>query len=308
MTSYLKEHFEIIAWIADQSIPQIRAEHLLIRYKQHVVDQLLSCGALVPAPHLLSVTRKGKDGRPGFKSITYSNGKGSYISEGKTLDIDDAEVLVYAASLDWSLKGFLYGFGLSAKHKCITILDQCIWSLGNIQLFQHKVLIIIVRNIIDDLVYTSLERYLKFQKSTTPILVITLIKELPSFFKLPPPHILIKVPDIIVHDENEKLSFDIELILEKSGKTIKKEGFSDGYRSAYFNGVAYSFSKIQAEVLELLDKAVGKRMHQDEIMSRITTNSSNTRLVSLFQSKGKMHPAWGVIIQHDSKGFYWIHN
>jgi hypothetical protein len=35
------------------------------------------------------------------------------------------------------------------------------------------------------------------------------------------------------------------------GKKVRKEGFSEGYRSAYFNGVAYSFSKIQAKVATL---------------------------------------------------------
>ena len=304
-SQYLKEHFEIIAWIAENH-PSIRAKPLLIRYKKYLIDQLVSCGALQKAPYLFNIDRRGKDGNLEYKSVTCINGKCSYTSEGKTFDVDEIKMRVYAASLDWLLKSLLYGLGLSTKHKCIPILDEFIWNLGMVKLHQHKVPVVIVRDIIGDSIYISLEQYLKSQKSTTPILVITLIRELPPFLRLPPPHVLIKIRDLIVHDENDKLSFDIDLILEKMGKTIKKEGFSDGYRNAYFNGVDYVFSKIQAEVLELLDKAVGKRMHQDEIMSRITTNSSNTRLVSLFQSKGKMHSAWGIIIKHDSKGFYWV--
>jgi hypothetical protein len=152
--------------------------------------------------------------------------------------------------------------------------------------------------------YFALERYLYAQKSTKPILVISLA-HLPPYFRLPAPHVVLTVYDLMIHDQSHALAFDIELILERMGKLNKRAIFSDGYRSALINGVAYIFTKKQAEVVEELYKA-GKPMHQDEIMAIVSPDASYNRIVSIFRANGKMHPAWGIVIKHDHKGYYWI--
>ncbi len=154
-------------------------------------------------------------------------------------------------------------------------------------------------------IYESLAKYLESQHSTIPALVIALDKKLPVHLKLSSPNILMTRQDIVVHDESDALSFNISLIIEKMGKNIQQHGFSDGYRRAYFDGVIYVFTKKQAEVLELLDKA-GKPIHQDEILAIISPNSSYNSITSIFRSKGKMHSAWSIIIKHDHRGYYWI--
>jgi hypothetical protein len=153
-------------------------------------------------------------------------------------------------------------------------------------------------------VYFALERYLYAQNSTKPILVISLA-HLPPYFRLPAPHVVLTVYALMIHDQSHDLAFDIELILERMGKLNKRAIFSDGYRSALINGVAYTFTKKQAEVVEELYKA-GKPMHQDEIMAIVSPDASYNRIVSIFRANGKMHPAWDVVIKHDHKGYYWI--
>jgi len=73
--------------------------------------------------------------------------------------------------------------------------------------------------------------------------------------------------------------------------------------SAHINGQSYKFSKLQAEILEVLSNA-GKAMNKTEVMSQV--KSSQEEVKSAFRSKGKYHPAWGVVIKHDNKGNYWL--
>ena len=305
MTSpYLKELFEIALYIADFSTPHIMAVPFLKRHEEHAL-QLISCGAFSETDCLKSVLKRYNQDLV-FRKVKCDNAGLYYSAPGvKRAPIDKIEITVYALSFNWMLKGILFGLGISTKHKCIPILDQFIWNLGNIKVKHLSIPIIVVRRLRIGEVYESLTKYLESKHEIIPALVIVLDSELPVHLKLSSPNILMTRQDILLHDESEVLSFDIPLILAKMDKTVRKEGFSDGYRSAYFNGVTYTFSKKQAEVIELLDKE-GKPMHQDEIMSLISTNSNNSRLASIFQSKGEMHPAWGIIIKHDSRGNYWL--
>ncbi len=108
-----------------------------------------------------------------------------------------------------------------------------------------------VRYLRSDEVYKVLEQYLDSYHTKIPALVIALDSRPSIHLRLPSSNILMKMPEVLLHDESDNLSFNIPLILEKMGKKVRKEGFSEGYRSAYFNGVAYSFSKIQAKVATL---------------------------------------------------------
>lgn len=75
---------------------------------------------------------------------------------------------------------------------------------------------------------------------------------------------------------------------------------SPGFRSVDWNDRQFSFSRKQAEVVELLHSAWFEgtgRVHQQEI-GGITTQ----RMTELF---GK-HPAYGTLIQNDNGGYYWL--
>lgn len=302
--SYSRKLFTIATEIINKPTLGIAATVIDDLYQEHSTA-LLESGALVAAPPLRDIFIR-EDGEFVPRSVEYFEGRYRRFTKRGWVYVEEHQLKMYNIFLEWVLKNVLYGLGLDANHKYITILDQFIWYLGNVKIRNASLHIIVVRYLRSDEVYKVLEQYLYSYHTKIPALVIALDSRLSIHLRLPSSNILMKMPEVLLHDESDDLSFNISLILEKMGKKVRKEGFSEGYRSSYFNGVAYTFSKIQAEVIELLDKT-GKRMHQDEIMSRITTNSSNTRLVSLFQSRGKMHLAWGVILKHDSKGFYWIY-
>jgi hypothetical protein len=89
----------------------------------------------------------------------------------------------------------------------------------------------------------------------------------------------------------------------------EEEGFSEGFRTAVFKGICYTFSKKQAFVMEELYKARGRPLHKHELLSKY---SSQNNLIQLFVTKNATtqkkhpHPAWGSLIQHDAKGYYWL--
>ncbi len=305
MPSCLKKLFVATIEIVDQSIPQITHEALYSLYRDYA-DQLIKCEALVDAPYLLSVDISYNN-LPINVSVEFHEGKYRYFSpdDGGWVEADADDLKVYEASLDWILQRIYVGFGIDPKHKWTFILDQFIWNLGIVRLERIKTPIIIARTITDGNIYRSLEQFLNSQNSNIPILVLALEK-LPPYYKLSAPHVVISIYNIIVQDESDMLSFDKPLILEKMGKKVRKEGFSDGYRSANIKSKFYTFSKKQAEAVEFIDQFGGKPVHQDEIMAAISPNSSNNKLFFLFRSKKGMHPAWGVIIITDGQGNYWL--
>ena len=85
---------------------------------------------------------------------------------------------------------------------------------------------------------------------------------------------------------------------------MRQEGFSTGYRAAYFKGVNYNFSKKQAAIIEALDKHGGK-INKYELLAE--ANSEQYDVYRVFRdNRGKLHPAWNVIVKNDGKGNYWL--
>lgn len=228
-----------------------------------------------------------------------------YVGRGNWIEVDELEIVMYSSDIKWSLRNILYGLGASKDQRCNCILDNYIWDFGKIYLNQYKAPLIIVRCITSEEVYQCLVHYLDNYHAKTSALVIFIERyRIPKYFAYPQNHICIDINDILVNDLG-RVHFSIDFILEKMGKEKNQGGFSEGYRSRYFNGISYTFTKKQAEVLELLDK-VKKPLHQDEITAIVSPNASYNRISLIFSSKGKLHPAWEIIIKHDSKGYYWI--
>jgi hypothetical protein len=85
------------------------------------------------------------------------------------------------------------------------------------------------------------------------------------------------------------------------GPAYNNKDLAVSIRTAYINGQEYTFTKTQAEAIEVMVKA-GKLMHQSEILAE--TSSSQERLNGVFRTKGKTHPALDVIIVGDGSGNY----
>jgi hypothetical protein len=111
---------------------------------------------------------------------------------------------------------------------------------------------------------------------------------------------LISLPDIV--EQAEYLKIDMARTQSLLGGTATTDGFSNGYRTARFNGVEYKFTKTQAAIIEALHGA-GKPLHKTEFMSE---HSKQDDPKNVFRKNGKYHPAWNVLIKFDNKGNYWL--
>jgi hypothetical protein len=302
---YLKESFASALQIASSYFPSVAATFLLDRYRKHA-DELIKCGALKESEYLqdLFVYTGGKITSREIKLIDNVN---YYLTKtGERIEVCKSELLVYAINFDWIIKGILYGFGADAQHKYTCILDQFIWSLGNVYLKQYKIPIIIARCVTVDEIYRVLAQYLNKHHAKTPALVLVIGRSLKEYYTLPGNNVCLVMQDVLINDMGN-LYYNIDFMLEKMNKDIEQEGFSEGFRSAYFNGVAHTFTKKQAEGVEFLYNTGGRKLHQDEIMAAISPDSRNNRFSSLFRIKDrKYHPAFGTLIQTDGQGYFWL--
>ena len=124
---------------------------------------------------------------------------------------------------------------------------------------------------------------------------------MPACLRLPDQNRLVTVEEATVFDA-EVFTLNLSLLAERMGGHVDKPGFSEGYYTLHANGKTYSFSKTQAEILEILDK--GGRLYKHEIMAK--TSSRQDSLKNVFRSNGKYHEAWGVVVKNDRKGNYWL--
>jgi len=145
--------------------------------------------------------------------------------------------------------------------------------------------------------------YLQKYHHTEAALILVLDHHIPAYLQYSEhtPHIILQ--DLVdINSQSFKLDYKKIGALLPAQQNIT-EGFSEGYRTAYFKGIEYHFTLLQAEIIEIMDQA-NKPLHQSEILSR--TTSEQIRLASIFRSKGKYHSAWGKIIKNDRKGNYWL--
>ena len=108
------------------------------------------------------------------------------------------------------------------------------------------------------------------------------------------------IGDLMTHDKF--LKFDMESIHAYMFGSPVLDVFSSGYRTAYYKGAEYSFTKIQAAILETLHTH-GRPMHKTEFM-HLHSNQDDPK--HIFRANGKYHPAWGTLIKFDKQGNYWL--
>ena len=261
---------------------------------------LLEAGALIQA-----------EGRSDTESMTDHDGKSVEVirHDGKNqyfsptagwVEVPSDELLLYRFCATWLITCFKGAFGIAEHVEPRVIAEGSAWSLGDAWLKHSKHPIIIVTKLRRESVFSAVCSYLEQHHNKRPALLITLDHHLPSHISLPAQNRLVTLSDAI-NVNDEVFSLNADLLAEKMGASVQQQGFSNGYRAAYINGQAYSFSKTQAEAIEVMDKA-GKPMHQSEILA--DTSSSQERLIGVFRKNGKAHPAWDVIILGDGSGNY----
>jgi hypothetical protein len=304
-TKYIEEHLINALRILSYDPPTIRATALFSIHKEHA-DKLIECGAIEKTAYLEDVYVFNGHSRSSSREVITINKTPYYFCSGYLHEVDEISLRVYISVFDWSFRKILYGLGASEDHKYKSILDEFIWDFGNIYIKQHKIPVILVRCITTTEVLMALAQYLNKYHTKTPALVLIIELNLPIYFSIAGltlgKGVTIDILDIIVNDQGN-VYFNIDFILDKMGKNMQQEGFSDGYRSAYFKGQSFTFTKKESEAIEFIHKN-GNLMHQNEIMAHISPYSSQTKLSSIFRSKGKMNPAWGKFIISIGNGYY----
>lgn len=208
---------------------------------------------------------------------------------------------IYTVNFDWLLSAVISALDIEGtKPHCV--LEEKIWFIGSAWLKRKKTPVIFVRNINRQIVLEKLNDYLKQKHISQPALVLTTTSNVSAHFK-PYGQSRIVMLNEAVDSESNRLAFNVGYLSDVMGGHIAKDGFSLGYRAAHFNGVHYEFTKGQAEIVEVLDKANGL-LHKHELMSQTSLSQNDPK--GVFRQKGKYHPAWGVIIKFDHKGHYWL--
>lgn len=298
---YLDEHFIAAIEIAGNIFPDITASFLWHAYRAHAAS-LVKCKALKKIPYLQEIL-VFENKRAVYKEVISIDGMSCYFTKnGERRYVKQSQLRIYTISFDWLLKNILYGLHISIEQRYNCILENSIWNFGNVYLRKHKIPLILVRCITESEVYRPLVQYLNKHHVNIPALVLVIENDIPEFFALPSNNIHFKISDLLINDMG-KVYFNIDLILEKMGKDVKQEGFSDGYRSGYFKGQSFTFTNKESQAVEFMHKN-GKPMHQDEIMAHISPYSNQNKLSSIFRSKGKMNPAWGTVIIGIGNGYY----
>ena len=236
--------------------------------------------------------------------IQRRDGKNMYFSPADGwIAVMDEDIALYKINFDWLLRQVMNALDIADRHMPREILQGNVWALGQHRIEKQNINLIVVRNIKKNIVFDALISHLNnHHKARNPSLVITLDQRLPDYLNLPNQNELLKIGEAIKWDK-DYFELNTVLLSGKMGGATSTPGFSNSYRTLVSNGVSYKFTKKQAEALEYLDKG-NKLFNQDEVLAEI--NSTQSKLLQVFRSKGKKHPAWGVIIKGDGNGNYWL--
>ena len=266
-------------------------------------DGLCGCGALVHFKNLMDIAVV--DGDSEFTAeIVRRDGKYMYFSpsDGWVGVLDD-DIALYKINFGWLIRQVMNALEIPDRCEAKEILEDKIWVLGRHRIEKQNIPIAITRNIIDPGVFDALKDYLNnHHKSRDPALVLALDRHLPTHLSLPGQNVLVRFEEAMVI-ESPDFKINTRMLAGKMGGSVDQNGFGSGYRNLVWNGTKYDFTKKQAEAVEYMHNAGGPR-HQDEILAEI--NSPQDKLLQVFRSRGKRHPAWGEVIKHDGKGNYWL--
>jgi hypothetical protein len=206
----------------------------------------------------------------------------------------------YRLNLDWIIKNISDDFGLCFTQHCEEIVPNLLWQIGFVK-FDLEIPIFFARKIKTQDCFDKINKALEGRKSSVEGIILTSSNDIPSYFHSKiADHKVIPIKNCLSAD---KKNFHIDKnILKSAFSKSGKDGFSNGYRSAFFDGDYFRFTKQEADVLEFLYKS-GKPIHKDEIMAEVTENS--TEIKTLFRNPDAKNIRKNIL-QNDKKGYYWL--
>lgn len=261
---------------------------------------LLKKGGLEPAANLNSVSAPNGDEDMEVDVVAMGNGKFGYWGDAGWVEIDPDLLRQYSLSFIWFLRWISDSLQISKRVDAKEILSNRVWFIGDAKFDRQTIPVFFARQIQSSQVIGALRQELKAAHKGKAVIILT------SASTLDPIDIshdtkIITLPDFL--ENSEYLKIDRPRIQALLGSPMPTDGFSNGFRTARFNGQDYSFTKKQAAVIEALHEA-GKPTHKTEFMS---LHSAQDDPKGLFRGAGgKYHAAWDVIIKFDSQGNYWL--
>ena len=262
---------------------------------------LRKSGLLADAPHLQDVEVE-YEGELRSYPVERHDGSWRYFQQGSGwVQVPSESLKVCRIDFQGYLKVMMVALGFEGRIVPEVIAESKVWYLGQAWLQSRKTHIFYVRRIKDETTLESLNQVLVDRHKSDPALVLTSSRDLPAYFQVPGQNRIVPL-SAAINLQSTKLTFKTDYLTSKMGGSVHSDGFSEGFRTAHINGQSYKFSKLQAEVLEVLSNA-GKAIHKSEVMAAV---NSDQEVIGVFRSGGKKHPAWGVVIKNDNKGNYWL--
>jgi hypothetical protein len=234
------------------------------------------------------------------EELCFKNSQPGYFDDDNNfISVSFENFTKYNLKLDWIVNHISRDFGFYEKD-CEEILPHVLWSVGIANL-DLEVPIFFARKIRQEETFDRIKKALNQRKSNFQGLILTSCSDIPSYFSSRIAGNKIVPLKSCLSANNKDFHIDKGVLKSAMIKT-GKDGFTTGYRSARFNGEYFRFTKQEADVLECLHKA-GRPVHKDEIMVEVT--ESSTELRTLFRSSDSKNIR-NNILQHDSKGYYWL--
>jgi hypothetical protein len=289
--------FQIACRICEH--PEAKVVHnILTKHFGRQGTDLLNKQGLKPIENLKSVSVPRGDDEIEAEIINKGDGNFCYWDNG-WVDIASNDVRQYQLDLNWMLRWIKSSLHLPANNIAKPLAEERIWSLGDIRLRDKKAHVIFVRRPRSKEVMKSLNDNLKEKYRSKPILIVTTARHIESF-ALPGNSYIAYIGDLITNDKF--LKFDLDEIHAKMFGQAANGTFSTGFRTAFLDGMQFSFTKLQAAIIETLHEH-GRPMHKTEFMH---LHSRQDDPKHIFRSNGKYHPAWGTLINFDKQGNYWL--
>ncbi len=238
--------------------------------------------------------------------VRSKNRVGYFDKNNQFVAISYDDLCSYKLDFEWMIKAISNNLEITKLYPVEMIIDNIFWRIGTIKL-NTATPVFFARTIGHKNNFENIYKALLSRKGMNRGIILTTSVSPPLGYNLPGNHKIISLKDCLVHDNN---NFDIDKNIIKSAIGIKtesakpQEGFSVGYRTAYFNNIQYKFSKKQAAIIEALHKHGGK-VNKYELLAE--ADSEQYDIYRIFRdSKAKHHPAWKMIIKNDGKGNYWL--
>ena len=287
-----RESFLFACEICENDNPSVT--HRIATHFADEMSNLVSNGAFAKDSLDYCVNKNGE-----AEDLCFRNNQPGYFDHNdKFVPVSFENFTKYNLKLDWMVKSISNVLGI--KREFEEILPNLLWHVGFANL-DVEVPIFFARKIKDEETFDKVSKALKRRRSDFEGAILTSRSNIPNYFSSKiAGNKIISLRNCLSADRKD---FYIDNnVLKSAILKSKKDGFTTGYRSACFNGEYFRFTKQEADVLEHLHKA-GKPVHKDEIMVEVT--ESSTELKTLFRSPDSKNIRQNIL-QHDSKGYYWL--